>query len=75
MIFHLNVRWGTLGFVLVEIIFWCLAACFLQLEGIYNLLVPGRLLPPDGRHIPETVEARMYAPVAYSTETPFDQVD
>jgi hypothetical protein len=45
------------------------------MEGIYNLLVPGRLLPPDGRHIPETVGARMYAPVAYSTETPFDQVD
>ncbi|KAF6982724.1 hypothetical protein CFC21_001070 [Triticum aestivum] len=33
-IFH-SKRWGTLAFVLVEIIFWCLAACFLHMKGIY----------------------------------------
>ncbi|XP_047095600.1 heparan-alpha-glucosaminide N-acetyltransferase-like isoform X2 [Lolium rigidum] len=34
IIFH-SERWGTLAFVLVEIIFWCLAACFLHMKGIY----------------------------------------
>uniref|UniRef100_A0A0D9WD07 Heparan-alpha-glucosaminide N-acetyltransferase catalytic domain-containing protein n=1 Tax=Leersia perrieri TaxID=77586 RepID=A0A0D9WD07_9ORYZ len=33
-IFH-SKRWGTLAFVLLEIIFWCLAACFLHMKGIY----------------------------------------
>ncbi|KAM3401068.1 hypothetical protein ACQJBY_005707 [Aegilops geniculata] len=33
-IFH-SKRWGTLAFVLVEIIFWCLAACFLHMKGVY----------------------------------------
>lgn len=33
-IFH-SKRWGTLAFVLVEIIFWCLAACFLHIKGVY----------------------------------------
>ncbi|TVU17531.1 hypothetical protein EJB05_33573 [Eragrostis curvula] len=34
MIFH-SKRWGTLTFVLLEIIFWCLAAGFLHMKGIY----------------------------------------
>ncbi|KAL5202447.1 hypothetical protein ABZP36_013399 [Zizania latifolia] len=34
IIFH-SKRWGTLVFVLLEIIFWCLAACFLHMKGIY----------------------------------------
>ncbi|XP_015637525.1 uncharacterized protein [Oryza sativa Japonica Group] len=33
-IFH-SKRWGTLAFVVLEIIFWCLAACFLHMKGIY----------------------------------------
>ncbi|XP_062180934.1 uncharacterized protein LOC133885262 isoform X2 [Phragmites australis] len=33
-IFH-SKRWGTLVFVLLEIIFWCLAAGFLHMKGIY----------------------------------------
>uniref|UniRef100_A0A0E0KYN7 Heparan-alpha-glucosaminide N-acetyltransferase catalytic domain-containing protein n=1 Tax=Oryza punctata TaxID=4537 RepID=A0A0E0KYN7_ORYPU len=33
-IFH-SKRWGTLAFVLLEVIFWCLAACFLHMKGIY----------------------------------------
>ncbi|XP_042398125.1 heparan-alpha-glucosaminide N-acetyltransferase-like [Zingiber officinale] len=28
-------RWGTLAFVLLEILFWCLAAGFLHMRGIY----------------------------------------
>ncbi|KAG0517040.1 hypothetical protein BDA96_09G054000 [Sorghum bicolor] len=28
-------RWGTLAFVLLEIVFWCLAAGFLHMKGIY----------------------------------------
>ncbi|CAL9765928.1 unnamed protein product [Musa acuminata subsp. burmannicoides] len=33
-IFH-SKRWGTLAFVLLEILFWCLAAGFLHMKGIY----------------------------------------
>ncbi|KAL6608249.1 hypothetical protein ACP70R_041312 [Stipagrostis hirtigluma subsp. patula] len=33
-IFH-SERWGTLAFVLLEIIFWCLAAGFLHMKGVY----------------------------------------
>ncbi|AQK92830.1 uncharacterized protein LOC100193245 [Zea mays] len=28
-------RWGTLVFVLLEIVFWCLAAGFLHMKGVY----------------------------------------
>ncbi|XP_066366307.1 uncharacterized protein [Miscanthus floridulus] len=28
-------RWGTLAFVLLEIVFWCLAAGFLHMKGVY----------------------------------------
>jgi heparan-alpha-glucosaminide N-acetyltransferase len=33
-VFH-SKRWGTLAFALLEIIFWCLAAGFLHMKGIY----------------------------------------
>ncbi|URD88250.1 Heparan-alpha-glucosaminide [Musa troglodytarum] len=33
-IFH-SKRWGTLAFVLLEIMFWCLAAGFLHMKGIF----------------------------------------
>uniref|UniRef100_A0A0D9ZUF9 Heparan-alpha-glucosaminide N-acetyltransferase catalytic domain-containing protein n=1 Tax=Oryza glumipatula TaxID=40148 RepID=A0A0D9ZUF9_9ORYZ len=33
-IFH-SKRWGTLAFVILEVIFWCLAACFLHMKGLY----------------------------------------
>ncbi|KAJ1261787.1 hypothetical protein BS78_09G057400 [Paspalum vaginatum] len=33
-IFH-SERWGTLVFVLLEIVFWCLAAGFLHMKGVY----------------------------------------
>ncbi|WOL15813.1 hypothetical protein Cni_G24594 [Canna indica] len=33
-IFH-SKKWGTLAFVLLEILFWCLAAGFLHTRGIY----------------------------------------
>ncbi|CAL4902850.1 unnamed protein product [Urochloa decumbens] len=33
-IFH-SKRWGTLAFVLLEIVFWCLAAGFLHMKGVY----------------------------------------
>ncbi|CAD6272800.1 unnamed protein product [Miscanthus lutarioriparius] len=33
-IFH-SKRWGTLVFVLLEIVFWCLAAGFLHMKGVY----------------------------------------
>ncbi|OAY67520.1 Heparan-alpha-glucosaminide N-acetyltransferase [Ananas comosus] len=33
-IFH-SERWGTLGFVLLEILFWCLASGLLHMKGIY----------------------------------------
>jgi heparan-alpha-glucosaminide N-acetyltransferase len=33
-IFH-SKRWGTLAFVLLEIVFWCLVAGFLHMKGVY----------------------------------------
>ncbi|KAG2624754.1 heparan-alpha-glucosaminide N-acetyltransferase-like [Panicum virgatum] len=33
-IFH-SKQWGTLAFVLLEIVFWCLAAGFLHMKGVY----------------------------------------